>query len=481
MATGNRQLYAELMRATARGDAKALETLIPRAKVEGTLNDNLLRLGLQNACKKGKAAAARLLLEEGAPTDLTGQKGSPALFWAVTQPQTKGHSEVIKLLLSNDYPGCPADKEHRDENGRTILMAAAWRGHNEALKLLLDDGADFNSSDVDDRTVLHNLAFDKRCRWNEETIRIILEREINIDAQDNKSRTALHWAAATGKPNMVAQLLTRTNYPSANVNAQTSRGKTPLHLACRDDFPMRSIVEMLLQHGANPRFTSDGNWTCLHNTARRQKTEEIVESILEREPSLLNARTSTGMTPLHVASQFGNVHVVAKLLSYTDIKLNAKDAFYMTPMLRAAQGQFKDIVELLSPHHQDNVAKLDPLAQHACKSFKATVVDFRTNMNDAPLVDRRTIHDVLYAQDADGSSKTTTNVHSIKRKPGAKPRFRWIHLPANNMAWAEALISKAFLEGGAKDVMGLKALERAFSEQHRYVSSRHTLLCQLSL
>ena len=151
-------------------------------------------------------------------------------------------------------------------------------------------------------------------------------------------------------------------------------------------------------------------------------------------------------------------------------------------MLRAAQGRHLGIVELLTPFHEVNVSKLSELALHACKSFDATVVDFRTDEDKTPLVSRRTISEVLYDKDPDGSPKTTTNVHNIKKKQkNFKPRFRWIHLPANNMAWAEALIAKAFVEGGAQDVRGLKAAERAFSEQHRgeqYHSSFMRHLCQ---
>ncbi|KAF2750062.1 hypothetical protein M011DRAFT_229081 [Sporormia fimetaria CBS 119925] len=45
--------------------------------------------------------------------------------------------------------------------------------------------------------------------------------------------------------------------------------------------------------------------------------------------------------------------------------------------------------------------------------------------------------------------------------------FRWIHLPANNLAWVEALLTKAFIEEGASDFEGFKALERSFNHQHR--------------
>lgn len=328
----NKSIHGELMSATARGDETALERLIPRAKAQGILNDNLLRIGLQNACKKGKVAAARILLNEGAPTDLTGNKGSPALFWAVTSPQTKGHEEIVKVLLSNDYKTCPADPEWKDENGRTIFIQAAFRGHNGALKHLLNHGAKFNVHDNDGGTVLHILASDKRCRWNIETLNIILDRDIEIDCKDARSRTALHWAVATGKPNFVAQLLTRKSYKTSDVNARERRGKTALHFACRAYPSFASIVEMLLEHGADPRISSDGQWTCLHNSAKKQHQEDIIRMILEKYPALINAKTSTGMTPLHVASQFGNECAVSQLLQHPDVRLNVKDAFYMTPM-----------------------------------------------------------------------------------------------------------------------------------------------------
>lgn len=45
--------------------------------------------------------------------------------------------------------------------------------------------------------------------------------------------------------------------------------------------------------------------------------------------------------------------------------------------------------------------------------------------------------------------------------------FRWIHLPANNMAWIEFLLTKLFIEEGGSDIEGFKALEKSFSHQHR--------------
>ena len=136
--------------------------------------------------------------------------------------------------------------------------------------------------------------------------------------------------------------------------------------------------------------------------------------------------------------------------------------------LRAAQEPFTEIVEMLSPLNELNTHRVSPEARNASDRFEATIVDFRSNTADRPiLVNKRSINEVLYGKEDDGSPVVTTNVQTIKRKAKTRPRFRWIHLPANNMAWAEALISKAFVESGGSDVKGLKAAERAFSQQHR--------------
>ena len=122
---------------------------------------------------------------------------------------------------------------------------------------------------------------------------------------------------------------------------------------------------------------------------------------------------------------------------------------------------------MLAPFHEINAQKLSPVARNACDRFEATIVDFRADVAEPPLVSKRSINEVLYEKEPDGSPVVNTNVQFIRRKAKNRPRFRWIHLPANNMAWAEALIAKAFVEGGGSDVQGLKSAERAFSQQHR--------------
>lgn len=72
--------------------------------------------------------------------------------------------------------------------------------------------------------------------------------------------------------------------------------------------------------------------------------------------------------------------------------------------------------------------------------------------------------ELLYGRDPVNIRKPAI---TILPKHDKSTNFRWIHLPANNMTWVEALLTKAFIEEGASDVESFKALERSFSHQHR--------------
>lgn len=111
---------------------------------------------LMAACASGQAATVRLLLEHGAdirlkdkPRTIAGDtsrgvsdvpvEGLCALQYAFEMNE---NTEIMRLLLDHH-----ADINVRDENGATLLIAAAGQGEAEKARLLISRGADLNAQD----------------------------------------------------------------------------------------------------------------------------------------------------------------------------------------------------------------------------------------------------------------------------------------------------------------------------------------------
>ena len=442
-----------LLNAIEKSNHAEVITIIEEAKAKAQPIEHLLRIGLMRAVERTNVELAEYFLQNGAkPDGAPGGRLSPLLKAIERKAIESDQEKMVKLLLR--FGG---DVDAHDKQGRTALMTAAWKNYYHVMVILLRGGADVNKKDNNGRHVLHNLAADKQCNWGRDIIEELLRYKVALDgphARDESGRTPLHWAASTGKRELCEMLLKQS---TTDVNAIEGRGKAPIHLAIahgRDD-----IVEVLLHHRANVMATSDGSWTPLHN-ACEQGTVKVVKLLLDAEANV-NARLLNGMTPLHIAAQAGHLDVVRCLLERKEIKRTARDSFGITPFLRAAQNKRRDIVNLLAP--SNNVERLSEDALGACNGFNATIVDFG-NFHNENRVSRRTVYEVLYGKDVINPRKPAV---SILPKDSKATNFRWIHLPANNMAWVEALLTKAFIEEGANDVEGFKALERSFTHSHR--------------
>ncbi|CAI6333006.1 unnamed protein product [Periconia digitata] len=422
--------------------------IIEDAKSKSQPSEHLLRIGLMRAAERNNIAIAEYLLKNGAkPDGAPGNRISPLL-----RAIEKNHVGIVQLLLK--YGG---NVDVTDKQGRTALMVAAWRNHWHILNELLRKGADVNKTDNEGRNVLHNLAADKQCDWGSYVIDLLLKTNIVIDYQDDQKRTPLHWAAALGKKELCEMLLTRSKPPRANIHAGENKSKTPLHLAVihnRDD-----IVDLLIHYGADVTAKSDGGWTPLHN-ACQEGSVKTVRMLLEAGADI-NARVLSGSTPLHEASSAGHLEVVKLLLGRQDCKRAPRDSFGITPFIRAAKKKNKEIVNILAPFN--HVDSLNSDALGACNGFKATIVDFG-NFHNGNRVAKRSIFEVLYGRDPGNHRKPAFTALPREAK---SVTFRWIHLPANNIAWVETLLTKIFVEEGASDVPGFMALESSIRHQHR--------------
>lgn len=109
-----------------------------------------------------------------------------------------GEVEAVRRLL----PAAASALDEPDADGRTALMLAAERGHDEVVELLLGAGAGIDRVDGAGETALHLAARNGR----RETTRLLLRAGADIDVQDSEGRTALY-RAIDGRHEEVIEML----------------------------------------------------------------------------------------------------------------------------------------------------------------------------------------------------------------------------------------------------------------------------------
>ena len=367
-----------------------------------------------------------------------------------------------------------ANVSYRSETYRKAFFLAVQEGYHNITKELLDAGIHYDTRDKDGRTALaHLCAHRKDARHKHrstireqhdygEVVQLLLEYGVDIEARGNVSRTALHWAVAREDEEMVTILLDGCNPKGANVDAVAIGKKTPLHIAAAKH--STQIVDLLLRHGADCKATSQGAWTPLHIAAHKGSLE-ILQKLLGSGADA-EAVTDNGRTALHWAADNGHVDCVRHLIPPSGFKRHAKDSKGKSAWMLAAKKHYYTIMQLLSPFNNDE--HLSPLARHVCEDYLALITDIHPQKRGGHKyisTEKRSMYDVLYAVE-ERTEKPKVTIRA-KKDSVRKGGFRWIHLPANNTAWVEVLLTKYYMERGAAEVDAFQRAANFLNLQHR--------------
>ncbi|MEO2003116.1 MAG: ankyrin repeat domain-containing protein, partial [Candidatus Poribacteria bacterium] len=177
-----------------------------------------------------------------------------------------------------------------------------------------------------------------------DALRSLLAEGADANTTQGDGMTALHWAAERGH-SAVAELLLSAG---ADGEAQTRVGSyTPLHLASRSGYG--PIVRTLLDAGAAPDATTTNTGvTPLHLAAGAVGGADAVAALLERGATVDAREASSGQTPLMFASAYNRSEAVVVLLQHDAdpaVQTKAVDVLRSMAIDREANQRFRDAID----------------------------------------------------------------------------------------------------------------------------------------
>jgi ankyrin repeat protein len=327
--------------AAYRGDLETAQLLLRAgANVKAANRYGVTPLTL--AASKGNAPLVELLLKSGADANTALPEGETVLMTAART----GNVDVIRVLLASGAQVNVKEGWH----AQTPLMWAAADNHPQAIKVLVELGAQIDARSGGGFSA---LLFAARA-GNQDAVRALLEAGANVN--DTIQPAARAATPARG------QTITTGNAAGAMRRASTGpEGTSALILAITNAH--FTLAKYLLEQGADPNADSQG-WTALHqlsytrrpNSGKGLPPPEMVDTLdsLELAKLLLdkganpNARQTkeinnrernnlnrVGATPFLLAAKHADVPLMRLLAEHgADVKLPTNQG--VTPIMAAA-------------------------------------------------------------------------------------------------------------------------------------------------
>ncbi|CAB0044211.1 unnamed protein product [Trichogramma brassicae] len=170
---------------------------------------------------KNKRKVVELLLRYGANPNSVDKNGlAPLQKICKKCPALHGYFESAEIFFEIDkdieHRRQPVHIDVRDEFGNTPLHMTVSTGHRQLMQLLLNNGANPNSTNVYGWTPLHIICKKENNYWRTKDLAELflnindeVHQLVQIDAVDNLGRTPLQWAVANLKSDLVEALLNR--------------------------------------------------------------------------------------------------------------------------------------------------------------------------------------------------------------------------------------------------------------------------------
>jgi ankyrin repeat protein len=373
-----------------KADIDYLGPALPLAAGEGKVSVILMLL------KIGADVNKRNYREEKVPTNLITWRDWKLLDEMPNFHDRIGerdHCDIFNLFLASGIgitPGVrsvPADISN--DNYSTALIAAATYGQIATVQLLLEKGADVNSTSYLRNSPLHKAV----ANGNTAVSHLLLDRGADVNSTNCLERTALHVAVEAGFKDLVQLLLER----GARISKKDSYGNLPIEVAAASGHV--TPVKVLLQMEEDPNMRREN--------ARKAFVKAFSESKFEVMRFLVDSAVSpTEFTKLDevrklaAESQSGIHNTTLTFLEANLPHIDALDNTGQTLLRRATKFGYTQLVSVLLEQKVDTEIRdfnEETVIQLAAREGKADIVrhllDAKADINAAtPIIGYTALH-----------------------------------------------------------------------------------------
>jgi ankyrin repeat protein len=266
----------------------------------------VLGTALQAVCVSNSNDCFQLLIKWGADVTIKAGFFGSALHCACWY----GRKEMIERLIE-----VGADVCLEIEAICSPLHVAVTRCGREIVELLIDKGADLNP-----KSLVPPLVFGAANGADENT-QLLLDRGADVNLKYEDQGDALLAASAYGHLSTVQLLLM---YGASRINLALRVASFQGH---------SDIVELLLDHRADPDFMDDGTTSLMLATSKCRV--RIIELLLKKGASI-DKTNDEGSTALHLAIKSGYLLIIEMLLKY-GADIESPNLLGYTPLMIAIE------------------------------------------------------------------------------------------------------------------------------------------------
>ena len=305
-----------LHKAAQSGHVNAVQAILLKNMQIIDQKNNLGQTALHQAAIDGYSDVCKLLLENGANSEILDCFSKPPLFYAVNHDQF----DVVICLAEHG-----AELNSKGKNRHSPLYWAARKGDLKLCTYLIEKGADVNKRiEKFQQTPLHEATW----KGHLHIVEHLVEKGADIAMKDYEGSNALHMACRRGHLGIVNLLLLQKGSTS---NCQDKRGNTALHLAvigcglengkykdeqkkpdCEIITPFKSFKKMRIRL-LDKRTTVKADTNEPHLNCH-QIYLDIAKELIKKGANV-NIKNMAGASPLYIAITEGHLDLTEVLLN----------------------------------------------------------------------------------------------------------------------------------------------------------------------